>query len=50
MEKKTAKLIALIEPSLMRQIKAAAKKTDVSLAEVVRRGLSQYLGRPDANR
>jgi predicted HicB family RNase H-like nuclease len=45
MEKKTAKLLALIEPSLMKAAKTAAKKADISLAEVVRQALKRYLRR-----
>jgi hypothetical protein len=40
---KDARLIALIEPGQMRALKAAAKRDKVTMAEVVRRAISQFL-------
>jgi Ribbon-helix-helix protein, copG family len=40
---KDTRLIALIESAQMRALKATAKRDKVSLAEVVRRAISEYL-------
>jgi hypothetical protein len=40
---KDARLIALIEPSQMRTLKAAAERKKVSLAEVVRQAIAAHL-------
>ena len=40
---KDTRLIALIEAGQMRALKAAAKRENVSLAEVVRRAIGSYL-------
>jgi hypothetical protein len=42
---KDTRLIALIEAGQMRALKAAAKREKVSLAEIVRRALTNYLRR-----
>jgi Ribbon-helix-helix domain len=40
---KDTRLIALVEPSMMKSIVAASRKTKVSVAEIVRRALQEYL-------
>jgi hypothetical protein len=40
---KDTRLIALIEASQMKALKASAKRQKVSLAEVVRRAIGEYL-------
>jgi len=40
---KDTRLIALIEPSMMKAALAASKKAKVSVAEIVRRALQDYL-------
>jgi predicted HicB family RNase H-like nuclease len=40
---KDTRLIALIEPSQMKALKAAAKRQNVSLAEVVRQAIAAHL-------
>jgi hypothetical protein len=40
---KDTRLIALIEAGQMRALKAAAKREKVSLAEIVRRAITNYL-------
>jgi len=40
---KDTRLIALVERKQMNALKAAAKRENISLAEVVRRAISKYL-------
>lgn len=40
---KDTRLIALIEPGQLKRLKAAAKHDKVSMAEVVRRAIAQFL-------
>jgi len=40
---KDTRLIALIEAGQMKALKAAAKREKVSLAEIVRRAITNYL-------
>jgi hypothetical protein len=44
-EPKDTRLIALIEESTMKALLAQSKKLDVSLAEVVRRAIAEYLAK-----
>jgi len=40
---KDTRLIALIESSMMKALEAESKKEKVSIAEIVRRAIAQYL-------
>jgi hypothetical protein len=42
---KDTRLIALVEPSMMKAIVAASKKAKVSVAEIVRRALQEFLSK-----